>query len=172
MNYSYNQLEPEIDESAYIAPGVRLIGNIKIGADCNIWPNVVGRGDMDKIIIGSGTNIQDNSTLHVDFDQPLIVGENVTVGHSAILHGCEIEDECLIGMGATILNDAKIGSGSIIGANALIPEGKEIPPNSLVVGLPGKIIRETTEEERKKIKESAKTYINLGREHKKSQKNS
>ncbi len=168
MNYSYNQLEPEINESAYIAPGVRLIGDIKIGANCSIWPNVVGRGDMNKIIVGDGTNIQDNSTLHVDFNQPLIVGKNVTVGHSAILHGCKIEDKCLIGMGATILNNAKIGSGSIIGANALIPEGKEIPPNSLVVGLPGKIIRETTEEERKKIKESAKTYINLGKAHKES----
>ncbi|MGM0413608.1 MAG: gamma carbonic anhydrase family protein [Bacillota bacterium] len=169
MNYSYNKSTPEIDDSAYIAPGVRLIGDIKIEADCNIWPNAVLRGDLNKITIKNGSNIQDNATIHVERNQKVSVGKNVTVGHSAIIHGCIIEDECLIGMGATILNGAKIGSGSIIGANALVSEDKEIPPNSLVVGLPGKIIRETTEEERKRIKESAKHYIKLSKEHKNSQ---
>ncbi|MFW5873284.1 MAG: gamma carbonic anhydrase family protein [Bacillota bacterium] len=170
MNYPFNNLEPEIDNSAYIAPGARLIGNIKIEADCNIWPNAVLRGDLNKITIKKGSNIQDNATIHVESNQKVSVGKNVTVGHSAIIHGCIIEDECLIGMGATILNGAKIGTGSIIGANALIPENKEIPPNSLVVGLPGKVIRETTKKERERIKDSAKHYIELSREHKNSQK--
>lgn len=168
MNYFYKDYLPDVDETAYIAPGVKLLGQVKINKGCNIWPNVVARGDMNKIVIGAGTNIQDNSTLHVDDEQPLLIGENVTVGHAAVLHGCNIEDECLIGMGATILNDAKIGTGSIIGAGALIPEGKEIPPNSLVIGLPGKVVRETTAEEREEISESAQTYMELAREHKKA----
>ncbi len=168
MNYNFQDSKPEIDDSAYIAPGARLIGDVKIESDCNIWPNAVLRGDLNTITIKSSSNIQDNATIHVEKDQIVSVGRNVTVGHSAIIHGCIIGDKCLIGMGSTILNGAKIGKGSIIGANALVPENKEIPPNSLVVGLPGKVIRETTKEERERITDSAKHYVDLSKEHKSS----
>ena len=171
MTKNFLGQKPCFPESVFLAPGVQIMGEIEIGENSSLWPNVVARADMEKITIGSGTNIQDNSTLHNDFDTPLVIGSKVTVGHSAILHGCRIADNCLIGMSATIMNNARIGEFSIIGAGALIPEDTEIPPGSLVVGLPGKIIRETNAEERQKIKESAETYKELARQHQDFQQN-
>lgn len=165
MKYTYKNHSPNEGEDVFIAPGAKLIGNVKLGDNVSIWYNVVARADIAGITIGDNTNIQDNSTLHCDYDIPLEIGANVTVGHSSILHGCHIENNCLIGMGATILNNAHIGSGSIIGAGALIPEGKQIPPNSLVMGMPGEVVRETTREERENMEEWAQEYYELGQEH-------
>lgn len=165
MLHEYAGKKPEIAENVFIAPGSQIIGDVLIKEETSIWHNAVIRGDMDSIKIGPRTNIQENSTLHVDTGQPLIIGANITVGHGAILHGCTVEDNCLIGMGATILNGAIIGKGSIIGAGALVTEYKEIPPHSLVLGIPGKVVRQLTEEEIKKIQESADHYYQLAREY-------
>ncbi len=165
MKYNYKKHSPAEGENVFIAPGAKIIGNVTLGDNVSIWYNVVARADVASITIGDSTNIQDNSTLHCDYEIPLKIGSKVTVGHSSILHGCTIKDNCLIGMGATILNDAHVGSGCIIGAGALIPEGKEIPPNSLVLGMPGEVIRETTPEERENITDWCQEYSKLGSEH-------
>ena len=125
----------------------------------NIWYGAVLRGDIERITIDEGTNVQDNSVLHTDRDCKLIIGKGITVGHSVILHGCTVEDDSLIGMGATILNGAHIGKNSIIGANSLITEGKKIPERSLVMGSPGKVVREVTDAEIKAIHDNAQRYI-------------
>lgn len=158
MKYSYKGHIPEIADDVYIAPGASVIGRVTIGASSSIWPNAVVRGDIATITIGERTNIQDNSTLHVDSDHPLRVGNDVVVGHNAILHGCTIEDNCLIGMGAIVLDGAIIGEGSLIGAGALVAPNKVIPPQSLVMGSPGKVIRELTAEEVEKIQHAAAEY--------------
>ncbi len=165
MKLDYNGHSPREGKDVFIAPGAKLIGKIFIGDGVSIWYNVVARADVADIEIGSNTNIQDNTTLHCDYDIPLKIGSGVTVGHGSILHGCHIEDDCLIGMGSTILNNARIGKGSIVGAGALIPEDKEIPPNSLVLGMPGEVVRETTEEELENLQDWAEEYRQLGQEH-------
>lgn len=136
---------PEIDDSAFIASNSILIGNIKIGARSSIWYQTVIRGDVEEIIIGEESNIQDLSMGHADVGFPLIVGNRVTVGHRCIIHGCMIEDDCMIGMGAILMNGVKIGRGSIVGAGAVVLEGTEVPPFSLIAGTPAKV-RKTYEE--------------------------
>ncbi|WP_326910224.1 gamma carbonic anhydrase family protein [Sedimentibacter sp. MB31-C6] len=132
---------PEIDKRAYIADGAQVIGAVTLEEYCSIWYNTVIRGDVNSIKIGKYTNIQDNSVVHVEGDNPTIIGDYVTVGHGAIIHGCVIEDHCLIGMGSVILNGAVIGRGSIIAAGAVVKENAIIPPFSMVVGIPGKVIK-------------------------------
>lgn len=146
------------DGKNWIADSAKVIGDIRLKNDCSIWFGAVLRGDIEKITIGEGTNVQDNSVVHTDDGCECIVGSGVTVGHMVILHGCSIKDDSLIGMGATILNNAKIGKNCIIGANSLITENKEIPDRSLVMGSPGKIIREVTDQEIEAIKENARRY--------------
>ena len=146
------------DGKNWIADSAKVIGDIYLKNDCSIWFGAVLRGDIEKITIGEGTNVQDNSVVHTDDGCECIVGSGVTVGHMVILHGCSIKDDSLIGMGATILNNAKIGKNCIIGANSLITENKEIPDRSLVMGSPGKIIREVTDQEIEAIKENARRY--------------
>ena len=146
------------DGKNWIADNAKVIGDIHLKNDCSIWFGAVLRGDIEKITIGEGTNVQDNSVVHTDDGCECIVGSGVTVGHMVILHGCIIKDDSLIGMGATILNNAKIGKNCIIGANSLITENKEIPDRSLVMGSPGKIIREVTDQEIEAIKENARRY--------------
>jgi len=153
-------------EPFFVAPGVHIVGDVEFGELVNIWYGAVIRGDIAPVKIGARTNIQDNAVIHVDFDLPAIIGEDVTIGHGAIVHGAVVEDCCLIGMGAIILSGARIGKGSIIAAGALVREHQEIPERSLVVGIPGKIIREVTDEELEKIKESALHYIELAKLHK------
>ena len=165
MLIEFKGKKPEIAADIFIAPGSQLIGEVVVKQKSSIWFNAVLRGDLAPIRIGEKTNIQENCSLHVDHDQPLNIGNQVTVGHGAILHSCQIEDNCLIGMGATILNGAVIGKNSIVGAGALIPENREIPPESLVVGLPGKVIRNLKEKEIKKLKEQAAEYYRLAREY-------
>ena len=151
---------PKFPPSAYIDPDAILIGDITIGEHSSVWPGVVIRGDVNYLRIGSRTNIQDGSVCHVMRDtHPLILGDNVTVGHGAVLHGCTIESRCLIGMGSIILNGAKIGSGSIVAAGTLVPEGTEVPPGSLFMGHPGKFRRALTADDQRSIDDYAQRYV-------------
>ena len=146
-------------ESYFIAENATVIGSVVIENDASIWFNCVIRGDNDIITIGEGSNVQDGSVLHTDAGIPLSIGRHVTVGHKVMLHGCEIGDNSLIGINAVILNRARIGKNCIIGANALIPEGKIIPDNSMVLGSPGKVVREITEQQAIGLKMGALHYI-------------
>lgn len=141
MIKSFEGILPDIDAKTFIAEGGKVIGKVRLNEYSSIWHNTVVRGDVNRIEIGRYTNIQDNSVVHVADDCPTTVGDYVTVGHGAILHGCTIEDHCLIGMGAIVLNDVKVGRGSIIAAGAVVREGEIIPPYSLVAGVPAKIIK-------------------------------
>jgi carbonic anhydrase/acetyltransferase-like protein (isoleucine patch superfamily) len=142
----------------WVAPNASIIGDVTLERNTSIWFNVTLRGDVENIYVGEGSNIQDGSVLHTDPGYPLRVGKNVTIGHLVMLHGCTVEDNSLIGISAVILNGAKIGKNCIIGANALVTENKIIPDNSLVVGSPGKIVRQVSDEEVKSITENAIHY--------------
>ena len=142
----------------WVAETAAVIGNVEIGDEVSIWFGTTVRGDNDVIRIGAGSNIQDNSMLHVDPGFPIVIGENVTVGHCVTLHGCTIGKGTLIGMGAIILNGAVIGEDCLIGANSFIPEGKVIPPNSVVMGAPGKVVREVTEADKPRVTRGAIAY--------------
>ena len=170
MLYSYHDKKPSVHESVFIAPGAHLIGDVQIGEESTVWFNAVLRGDEGPIQIGKKCSVQDNVTAHLYEGFPLFVGDEVTIGHNAILHGCTIETRCIIGMGSTILDGAIIGEESIIGANTLIPSGKKIPPRSLVVGSPGKVIREITEKDIELIQLSIDTYVQKGKEYKEALK--
>lgn len=163
MILPYLNNTPNIDKSCFIADNATIIGNVIIHAQASVWFQAVIRGDADQILIQQGTNIQDHVTLHTDPSYHLVIGKNVTIGHRAIIHGAIIEDEVLIGMGATILNGAVIGKHSIIGANALIPEGCIIPEGSVVVGCPGKIIKQSTPAQIEMIQHNAKEYQELAK---------
>jgi carbonic anhydrase/acetyltransferase-like protein (isoleucine patch superfamily) len=158
--YSIDDMTPQLPEkgSYWIAPDAVLIGRVRLDRDASIWFGTVVRGDNDLIHIGEGSNIQDRCVLHTDPGFPLSVGPGCTIGHGAILHGCTIGENSLIGMGATILNGAKIGRDCIVGANALIAEGKTIPERSLVVGAPGRVIRELDDAQIALLKRSAAIY--------------
>ena len=158
--YSLDGLSPtlEDEETTFVAPGAHVIGNVHIAAHCSIWFGCVVRGDNEEITLGPGTNIQENSIMHTDPGYPLLIGQNCTIGHGAILHGCQIGDHSLIGMGATVLNGAKIGSHCLIGAGALVTEGKEIPDNSLVLGSPARVVKELDGTAQDMLLASAKHY--------------
>jgi len=159
----YRGVVPKVAASAYIDPSAQVIGDVAIGERSSIWPNVTARGDVNSIRIGDESNIQDNSVLHCDAGLfPLHIGNRVTVGHMAMLHGCTIEDDCLIGIGAVVLNGAKVGAGSVIAAGAVVPEGAEIPAGSMVMGVPAKVKRELTEEERVRFRLNAQHYVEAG----------
>lgn len=159
---------PIIPDSCYISESVDLIGDVTLGENASLWFGAVVRGDMHFITIGNRSNIQDNSVIHVTTDvSPTRIGDEVTVGHNAIIHGATIEDRCLIGMGTIIMDDAVIGEGSIVGAGAVVPPNMIIPPRSLVVGLPAKIVRQTSDEELEMIIERAQHYIDFSQEYKK-----
>jgi len=166
MIYDLEKNLPEISADSWIAPNAIIIGKVKLEKNSSIWFNAVLRGDIEKIVIGENSNIQDGSVLHTDPGCPLTVGKGVTVGHMVMLHGCEISDDTLIGIGSTILNKAKIGKNCIIGANTLVTENKVIPDNSLVLGSPGKVIRKVTDEEIKVIRENAKHYVKNSKRYK------
>ena len=160
MIRAYRGVVPKIAASAYIDQSAQVIGDVVVGERSSIWPNVTVRGDVNWIRIGEETSIQDNSVLHCDAGVfPLQIGSRVTVGHLAMLHGCTVEDECLIGIGAIILNGAKIGSGSVIAAGAVVPEGMQVPPQSLVMGVPAKVKRPVTPEEQERFRQNAKRYV-------------
>ena len=162
MIKKFQNKQPQLGEDVYVSENAMVIGDVTLGDEVNIWFGAVLRGDMHYIKIGNRTNIQDNSVVHVTTGvSPTNIGNGVTVGHGAIIHGCTIEDDCLIGMGAILMDDAIIGAGSLIGAGALIPPNMKILKNSLVVGSPGKVVRQVKDFEREMILERPQEYIDL-----------
>lgn len=164
--YELDNIAPRMAESTWVADSAQVIGNVELGEDASVWFGVVIRGDTECIRIGRGTNIQDASVLHADVGKPLTIGDNVTVGHKVMLHGCTIGDGSLIGIGAVVLNGAKIGKGCIVGAGALVTEGKEFPDGSMVIGSPAKAVRELTEQQQAGLQLSALHYIENARRFK------
>jgi carbonic anhydrase/acetyltransferase-like protein (isoleucine patch superfamily) len=159
----FKNLSPRISRNTFIAPDAWIIGDVELGENVSVFFSSVLRGDIQPIRIGSGTNIQEFSQLHTSYGMdPVTVGKGVTVGHRAILHGCTVGDNCIIGMGATILDNAVIGTDSIVGAHTLIPKGKVFPPRSLIVGSPGRVIREITDVECNEILDNARRYEMTG----------
>lgn len=153
------------DPSAFLAPGVIVLGDVHLGRDASLWYYTVVRGDTERITIGEETNIQDLAMVHADPGMPCVVGRRVSVGHRAILHGCVVEDECLIGMGATLLNGVRVGRGSVIGAGAVLAEGTEVPPGSVVLGVPGKVVRAVDEALGSRIERTWQHYVGQARRH-------
>ena len=158
MFYDLKDKKPQSSGENWVAPNATIIGDVTLEKNSSIWFNAVLRGDIENILIGEGSNVQDGSVLHTDPGYPLKVGKNVTIGHLVMLHGCTIGDNSLIGIGAVILNNAKIGKNCIIGAKTLIAENKEIPDDSLVVGSPGRVLRKVTEDEKKAVLENTRHY--------------
>ena len=151
--------------SPFIHPLAFVCGDVTLGARASVWPTAVVRGDTAAIVIGDDSNVQDGTIVHVDRGVPCTIGARVAIGHRAIVHGATVEDGCLIGMGAILLNGVRVGTGSIIGAGTLCREGMQIPPNSLVVGVPGHVVRATTPEDRERIARTVASYLELQRRH-------
>ena len=163
----YQDRQPAVHPSVYIDESAQIIGDVEIGEHASVWCHAVVRGDVNYIRIGERTNVQDAAVLHVTYQtHPLILGNGITVGHGAVLHGCTIKDRCLIGMGAVVLDGAVIGEETIVGAGALVAEGKEIPPRSLVVGLPARVIRNITDDELKVVLDGMERYVRQAQEYK------
>jgi carbonic anhydrase/acetyltransferase-like protein (isoleucine patch superfamily) len=163
--YPFAGNSPAVHETAFVAPTASIIGNATLAEDASAFYGVSVRADTAAISVGTGSNLQDNVVLHADPGFPCTLGERVSVGHAAVVHGCTVEDDCLIGMGATILNGAVIGAGSLVAAGAVVLEGTVIPPRSLVAGVPGKVRRELTDEEYDGVRANATRYIDLARAH-------
>ncbi|WP_458779232.1 gamma carbonic anhydrase family protein [Arthrobacter sp. D3-16] len=163
--YPFAGNTPAVHESAFVAPTASIIGNATLAEDSSAFYGVSVRADTAAISVGAGSNLQDNVVLHADPGFPCTVGERVSVGHAAVVHGCTVEDDCLVGMGATILNGAVIGAGSLVAAGAVVLEGTVVPPRSLVAGVPGKVRRELTDEEYDGVRANASRYIELAQAH-------
>jgi len=157
--YELDGISPQLGEGAWVADSAQVIGNVELGAQSSVWFGTVIRGDTEKITIGARSNIQDVSVLHADFGEPLIIGENVTVGHMVMLHGCTIGDNTLVGIGAVILNRARIGRNCVVGAGSVVTEGKEFPDNSLIIGSPAKVVRALDDAAVKKFAPLADHYV-------------
>ena len=166
MIKEYKGIEPKIDETAFIAESADVVGQVTIERNANIWYGTVLRGDDNYITVGENTNIQDGSIVHISEKFPTIIGKNVTVGHKSIIHGCEIGDNTLIGMGSIVLDGAKVGEFTLLGAGSLVPPGKEIPSGVLAMGSPAKVIRELSDEEKENLTNSALKYVKLANNHK------
>ncbi len=165
MIYSLGALEVEADADSWVAPTAVVVGRVRLAAGASVWFNAVVRGDNDRITIGPGSNVQDGAVLHADPGSPLTLGRGVTVGHKAMLHGCEVGDYSLIGINAVILNGARIGRHCLIGANTLVTEGKAIPDHSLVVGSPARVIRQLSEEQRLELEATGAHYVDNARRY-------
>ena len=157
-------MKPQIHKSSFVAKNAIIIGDVRIGKNCGVFPNAVVRGDENSITINDGTNIQDCCVIHTDKEHTVKIGKNVSIGHGAVIHGAVIENDCLIGMNATVMNGAYIKRGSVIGANALVPTDMEVPEDSLVIGIPGKIVKQDKKFS-EQARSNAKTYRRLSREH-------
>ena len=157
--YELDGVAPQVDPAAWIADSAEVIGNVSLGADASVWFGCVLRGDTEHMTVGEGSNIQDLSVLHADVGQPLTIGRHVTVGHKVMLHGCTIGDGSLIGIGSVVLNRAVIGRGCLVGANTLVPEGKVYPDRSLIVGSPGRVIRQLDDADLARLLNSAEHYV-------------
>ena len=172
MIRSYQGHTPVIPENCYVDISAQIIGDVILGEHASVWMNAVVRGDVHSVRIGAHSNVQDCAVLHgMRYLYPVIVGEYVTIGHNATVHGCVVEDACLIGMGATIMNNARIGEGSIVAAGALIPENMIVPPGSLVAGVPGKVRRTLTSDDREMILKYARNYLDYTRIYLEERKN-
>ena len=158
--------EPQVADSAYVAAQATVLGDVRIGDHASVWPGCVLRGDINSIIIGDRTNVQDGTIVHLADDYGVVVGNDVTIGHAAIIHACTIEDECLIGMGATVMDGAVIGKRSIVGAGALVTQGTNVPPGSMVLGAPAKVKKTLSEEEQAGMKDWAGKYVIVAAAHK------
>lgn len=165
MLTDYQDKRPAVDNANYLAPSADIVGDVTLDVDVTVWFNATVRGDMASIRIGAGTNIQDNAVVHVNTGMPTTIGKGVTVGHSAIIHACTIGDDCLIGMGAIILDEAVIGSECLVAAGALVTPRKKFPPRSLIVGSPAKAVRTLTDEEVQNIRTNGKHYIEMGNQY-------
>ena len=163
--YELDGAVPQISDSVWVADSAQVIGNVVLADDANVWFGVVIRGDNETIRIGRRTNIQDNSVLHSDTGVPLTLGDDVTVGHRVMLHGCTVGDGSLIGIGAVVLNGAKIGKGCLVGAGSLVTEGKEFPDGSMIMGSPAKVVRQLTPEQLEGLRLSAQNYVNNARRY-------
>ena len=167
MTIDHRPRPEQIDASAYIAPGAVVLGDVTVGAEASVWFGAVIRGDTERIVIGRQTNVQDLCVIHADAGLPCIIGQRVTLGHAAIVHGATVDDDVMIGIRATVLNGARIGAGSIIAAGAVVTEGMIVPPNSLVMGVPAKIRGETTAAHRERIRHAAEHYVAAAKEYRK-----
>jgi carbonic anhydrase/acetyltransferase-like protein (isoleucine patch superfamily) len=163
--YELDGKAPTLKAGAWVADSAQVVGAVELAENASVWFGAVIRGDTETIRIGRNSNIQDLSVLHADIGSPLTIGDNVTVGHQVMLHGCTIGDESLIGIGAVVLNGARIGRNCIVGAGALVTEGKEFPDGSLIVGAPAKVVRELTDAQKAGLKASAAHYVNNGRRY-------
>ncbi len=157
--HQLDDLTPALHASAWVADNAQVIGDVTLAADCSVWFGVVIRGDTESITVGRGSNIQDNSVLHADHGIPLVIGENVTVGHQVMLHGCSIGDNTLIGIQAVVLNRARIGKNCLVGAGSLVTEGKEFPDGSMILGSPAKAVRQLSEAQIEDLKMIARHYV-------------
>jgi carbonic anhydrase/acetyltransferase-like protein (isoleucine patch superfamily) len=164
--YELDHVAPRLGVNAWVADSAQVIGNVELGEDASVWFGAVIRGDTESIRIGRNSNIQDASVLHADVGKPLTIGDNVTVGHQVMLHGCTVGDGSLIGIGAIVLNGAKIGKGCIVGAGSLVTEGKEFPDGSMIIGSPAKVVRELTPEQQQGLILSAAHYVENSRRFK------
>jgi carbonic anhydrase/acetyltransferase-like protein (isoleucine patch superfamily) len=146
-DYPYGERSPRIDPTAFVAPGARIVGDVDLGPHASVWFNAVIRGDSDRVCVGAQSNVQDGAILHTDAGRPCLVGARCTIGHNAVVHGCTIGDDCLIGMGAIVLSGAVVGESSLVAAGALVPQGKEFAPRSLIVGSPARRVRELSDDD-------------------------
>lgn len=167
MSIPHHGVRPSCHPSVFVAGGAVLIGDVVIGEDASVWFHAVVRGDIHVIRIGRGTNVQDHCVLHVTKDHPLTIGEYVTLGHRAVVHGCTIEDLCLVGIGAVVLDGAVVGTGSVIGAGAVVSPGTVVPPHSLVLGVPGKVVRDLGPGSVDRIRKTAENYIAYAKSYRK-----
>lgn len=163
---AYLTRTPQVDPSAYVAPSAVVMGAVTLGPKASVWPTCVLRGDIENIEIGEGSNVQDGSVVHLADDLGVKVGKYVTIGHMAMIHACTIEDECLIGMKATVLDGAVIGRRSIVGAGAVVTKNMQVPPGSLVLGMPAKVVKQLSEEEQVALREWAEKYVKVAAFHK------
>lgn len=165
MLFSLDHKKPSVGTGTFIAPSAAVIGDVTLEADVSVWFQAVLRGDLEPIRVGASSNVQDGAVLHTDAGHPCELGNRVTVGHNAIVHGARVGDGALIGMGATVLSGAVVGAGALVAAGALVPEGMEIPPGHLVLGVPAKVIRELTADEKRRIEEGVDSYVEQGKRY-------
>ena len=165
MIKGFEGIKPTIDDSVFVAETADIIGDVIVEKNASIWYKAVLRGDDSKIIVGENSNVQDGTIVHCGYDEPTIIGKNVTIGHAAVIHGCKIGDYSLIGMGSIVLDNAEIGELTIVGAGSLVT-GKKFPSGVLLLGSPAKVARELTDEEKESLKQSALHYVEMGRKHK------
>lgn len=158
---------PKIDKSAYIDKTAVIYGDVTISENCSIWPNSVIRGDRNSIIIGKNTNVQDNVTIHTNEKNKVTIGNNVSIGHNAVIHGCTIKDNCIIGMGAIVMDSVTVEENCIVAAGAIVTKGRKIPKNSLIMGIPAKVVRTLTKKETSEIKKNAEIYVKLSQKYRK-----